>query len=222
MSFIDRAWPELELTADERQWCDYYASADKPGVLRRCQQVTLVFSTFPGEENVQSVKFASSGRRTRVFALTFSGDTFWWGIRLTADAGETFITPTSGPGAATFARIRALQGIAPMSETVGGGESNLDGTVTNQQVAEPLIFDPNIVLEGTQEIRVDGEVFGDPLAGTESGRTLIHVGFHYWEFPDYPRVLAGVPGRADVKSVGDLKRQQRAAKGGTYSLKNGV
>ena len=221
MSFIDRAWPELELTEEERQWCDYYASDKKPGVLRRTQQVTLVLTTFAGEQNVFSVKFASSGRRTRVFGLTFSGDTLWWRIRMTADAGETFITPTSGPGAAQFAFVRALQGISPIAGSLGGLDSNLDGTVTNQQTAEPLIFDPNILLEGTQEIKVDGDVDPQVLGNVEQGRSLLHVGFHYWEFPDYPRVLGGVPGRVDVPNMPTLKRDMRNV-GGIYQPKKGV
>lgn len=197
MSLLNTWWPPLELTDEEREWCSYYQEGDIPGVLPRQWLVTLTASNVAAL-NVLSQNLQFSGRRIRIYAMTASGDIAAWAITLRSQAGELYI-----PNLAPVSTLLGLE------HTEFAAQSMFDQSpavapayLGSSPGGQPLLFDPNIVLEGTQGIVIDGVVsprFGAAALPATDWLAVLNLCFWVWEFPDYPRergLKPNVPNRA--------------------------
>lgn len=177
-------WPPLELTPEERSYCAHYARGDTPGVLRRTYGAELIQTTITGEPSQPTQTVTFSGRRVRLFGISFSGDLDAWAIQLKSPAGTLY---TNG-----FAPVPALLNQQPDLSTF-----NMIPTFSTSQPtiylarpgALPMLFDPNIVLEGTDALVIEGQVGAAWItrAANQPYRAVLNCALHVWEFPDAPR-----------------------------------
>lgn len=190
MSFVNTWWPQLELEPDEREWCGIYAEEGLPGVLPRQWPCTLIGSSIASENVLrQTVNF--SGRRTRIYAMTASGDIAAWRIKVTSQAGEQYITGTdTSPGGAPVATLLGLE------HTMWAAESQVDQNAADgiayliSPGGQPLLFDPNLVIEGVQGLVIEGELsprFGAAAQPQTDWRAVLNLCWWVWEFPEFPR-----------------------------------
>src|SRR5258705_13747142 len=85
-------WPNLELSDYERKFVRIYKDGKYPGVLRRTYKVVLnspaqAAKNLPVEQLTGQIQIA---RRSRVFALTFSGNTDSWRLGITNASGTNY------------------------------------------------------------------------------------------------------------------------------------
>ncbi len=194
--FMDQYWPKLELTKEELEFCRAYDGPDFPGVKRRSYVNQLISTTFTNETSVFQQNFSPSGRRTRVFAFTFSGFVAAWQIKIYSTSGELWVQD--------FTTITALCNSGPRASTTGMQLEVLTGQGELQLLQQGVIpyrRDPNILLEGTQELVFEGRTLIDPDAS--DGRFVLNIGVHVWEFPDMPKGKGALP-RAGAKG-GELE-----------------
>lgn len=185
---LNIGWPPLFLTEDESQYVATYATkfpdgTRKPGVLRRSYGGKLVVPTnLPNERQQLSYQFRASGRFTRLFAVTFSGNVDFWRIKMTTVPGEVLVDE---------APINALLNVP----SYAGRSANLPYNNGNPatvffQGSGLLYFEPNVVLEGTSAIDFDGTLdssWTSVLQPGDQARAVLNIGVHVWEFPDVPR-----------------------------------
>jgi len=190
--FMNQYWPRLELTDEEREWCRSYdgeytvkdASGNPvqktfPGVYRRTYVQQLRSTTFTNETNKFQDNYSPSGRRTRIFAFTFSGFVAGWQIKMFSTSGEQWVQD--------FTTVTALVNSAPRA----GSGMSLEIAPTTPELTlmqQGVIMyrrDPNILLEGTQELVFQGQTLIAPFE--TNGRFVLNIATHVWEFPDMPR-----------------------------------
>lgn len=200
-------WPLLELTEEERQHVAHYQSPDKPGVLRRIYTARLIVSTVVGQiqsQPEQSVQF--SGRRVRVFGLTMSGDLAAWRLTVKNPAGTLFTTEA--------ASVPSLLGYQEdLTDTNMIAQWAFTGINPNDYLSivapPPLLFDPNIVIEGTDSLIFSGSL-GQPWVDRAFGqpyRAVLNIAVHCWEFPEFPRERPFVTptGKTSNRSVAGVR-----------------
>jgi hypothetical protein len=195
--YMNQVWPRLELTKEEMEYCRNYDGrypTDEvgpdgkkkwklfPGVRRRTYVNQLVNTTFTDETSVFQQNFSPSGRRTRVFAFTFSGYIAAWQIKIFSTSGELWVQDFTTITALCNGAPRAPAGGFGMQSEVLVGESKF--TLLQQGVI-PYRRDPNILLGGTQELVFQGQTLVAPAAS--NGRFVLNIATHVWEFPDMPR-----------------------------------
>ncbi len=196
---LSNVWPPLRLTAEEQQYCGYYANEQgpqdgRPGVLRRMWPVTLSATLVTGETSVLIAQFVPSGRRTRVFAMTFSGDIEWWTLELKTLSGEILIQR------APVSTLLNLQ-------TTGGNNASFGFGISEATLSRPnngpLFFDPNIVLTGSQTLTLTGTVEPDTVS-LPGERSVLHTVFHVWEFPAWgpSGTIPETPGQTGAPAAG--------------------
>lgn len=162
----------------------------RPGVLRRMYPLQLIGTTFPGETNQTTQNYLPSGRRTRVFALTFSGDVEWWVLSLRSQSGEIFIEST---------QVATMLNLARSAGTASSQIFSDSATSLYRPNSGPYTILPNIVLQGSQTLVVSGG-FDAGKIPNPNGRTVLNIVFHVWEFPNWgpagtmPTVAPGQPG----------------------------
>ena len=186
---LNIGWPPLFLTEDESKYVATYATkfpdgTRKPGVLRRSYAGKLVVPTnLPNERQQLSYQFRASGRYTRLFAVTFSGNVDFWRIKLTTTPGEVLVDE---------APVNALLNVP----SYAGRSANLAMNGGNPatvllQGSGLLYFEPNVVLEGTSAIDFEGFLDSSWISSlvqpTDQARAVLNIGVHVWEFPDVPR-----------------------------------
>lgn len=183
---LNIAWPPLLLTEDELEFCGQYADPEKPGVLRRVYSGTLVRPrNIAGETDALIYTYKPSGRFTRVFAVTFTGDVLFWEVKLRTDPGEVLITDYTAVSALTN------QGSWGRASFVVPYANQFEGSyATGGTPPGPLLFEPNIALEGTSNLYFEGRVVPewDALTTPQAlTRAVLNVAVHVWEFPQMPR-----------------------------------
>ena len=188
-------WPPLQLTEFESQHVGHYAGVRKadgrayPGVFRRAYPLTLTRArNIDGEADQLVANFAPSGRYTRVFALTFSGDVQYWTLKLRTNPGEVLfqssvvstLVNNQNSGAGTAAPPQAA----------------FPGIAFTAQPVPPLVFEPNVVLPGNANLVFEGDVVPawdfyaqnppvlPPPPPPYPSRAVLHILVHVWEFPD--------------------------------------
>lgn len=194
-----QVWPNLELTEEEREFVGHYASSSKPGVLRRTYVAKLIQSTVANtiSQPSQSVNF--SGRRVRIFGLTFSGDLAAWRVTITNPAGSLFTTAdASVPALLGYQEDLTTNNMLPAWAFTGAAPVDYLST----SAPPPLLFDPNLIIEGTDSLIFNGSV-GQPWIDRALGqpyRAILNIAVHCWEFPDFPRERPFVDDKGKTKS----------------------
>jgi len=174
MNSTNIVWPELQLTDEERRSVGHYADQERPGVLPRVSQVTLVDTTLAGEASVLAVPFVPSGRRTKIHSITFSGDLELWAVKLEQSSGEQLF----GSGFIPVPSLTNLHGMIGMAGSPDFSVSQV--LLTRQPMPAPLRLEPALQLDGAQGLIVTGQ-FTAPGGGAR--RSVLNIAFHYWEFP---------------------------------------
>lgn len=191
-------WPPLELDPIEREYVAHYANPAKPGVLRRAYGATLVQSIVAGvdPQPTQIVNF--SGRRTRVFGFTFSGDVSAWLLTISNPAGTLYTTQRSSVAAMCGLESDLSQPGGPaMPEWIPG---TINGAYLSSAAPLPVLRDPCIVIEGTDSLIFEGVLSPTWIAYAEGEdyTAVLNIAVHCWEFPDYPRERPFVDNKGKV------------------------
>jgi len=192
-------WPRLQLTEAELQKWSVYS---QPGKIQR----PVLYRAYAGElrittttpEDSENIQIA---RRSRVFAMTASGDVHNVEIQLVDSSGEQYTmgwTPMSNLLMGTNVDPRGMAifaGQATWAQNASLGFL-LGSMVGNPYAAAPHIFEPNIVLAGNQTLNVKGRAMlptrtlpkataPDNDNSETAHEEIVHLSFvmHAWEFP---------------------------------------
>lgn len=192
-------WPHCELTPYELQWVRLYKTGKFPGVLRRIYQVLLNSTAnpnVPGLEVPHTSGQVQISRRSRVFGLSFAGDTSQWRVSIESASGERY-TPVN-PGApqtpSAFSGVDPSQApivasmcpgsfFSPASSLgaptlgVSGEEGEFDGFATFNEFRLPLLIEPNWELVPNETLIFTGTALADNVT--------LEVACHVWEFPKW-------------------------------------
>ena len=194
-------WPNLELSDYERKFVRIYKDGNKPGVLRRTYKVVLNSpaqpnKNLPVEQLGGQIQIA---RRSRVFALTFSGNTDSWRLKITNASGTTYtvqdprqhqdpIVSSMVPG--NTSNAVSLGGLAtPLTglNSDGVGPDLQDFNIfQDQNQPFPLLLDPNWVLMPNETLIFNGTPI--PVSVVINKQTVVPpltltISIHVWEFP---------------------------------------
>ncbi len=181
-------WPELDLTDAERKYVGYYATPEKPGVLRRTYKIVLANRAIPLAGILQPalIQNLQISRRARVFGLTFAGDVSCWWLEIKTASGEQYTPPNT---------LAAQLGNPPgclVSSMLPGTPWNVAAVVGaypgvgfegQQYQAGPLILEPNGVLVPNETLIFSGTPQLPPLA-VPPVTVALEIGIHVWEFPN--------------------------------------
>lgn len=189
-------WPHCELTDFEKKFVSLYKEDGKPGVLRRTYRVilnALADSSVIGFDVPRTEQVLQISRRSRVFGLSFAGDTAAWRLRISNAAGTDYTPINVGapqvPSA--FPDISGVQYPIVASMCPGSIYSLLSSmtppppsvVIADEQELGlgsefqlPLILDPNWQLVPNESL-----VFqGFPI---REGQAVLEIAVHVWEFP---------------------------------------
>lgn len=173
-------WPRFRLTPDEAKYSSKYEDPGKTTtpVLRRMYYgfVNMTPSIRQDQETFQI------SRRSRLFALTASGDINMVEIQISDITGEQYTTdfvPLADllggtnydpRGAEIFTLPAQFPGLIPIGFQVGAFYFS------------PLIFEPNIALAPNQTITVNAR----PINPVITADLHVSLCFHVYEFPGMP------------------------------------
>jgi len=199
-------WPSLQLTDYEKQYVAMYKTKDKPGVLRRVYQVQLASQAVP-DSNIPAVVTTTKiqiARRSRVFAMTFTGNLDGWRLSVRNTNGTLYTnrTPRTNKAPIVTSLISgsyhnaASLGGAPLPLTEVPIETQSIGLAINlattqssmQMVANfPWQIEPNWVCQPNETIIFEGEdispEYSVPGEGIIKIPQVLNISFFAWEFP---------------------------------------
>lgn len=190
-------WPRCELTEYELQFVRYYKTDNFPGVLRRSYGVilnSLANPNVPGLEQAKTSGQVQISRRSRVFGLSFAGDTSCWRLGIGKANGEDFTGVNPGapqnPSAFPLASTSPYPIVASMCPgTVYSPLSNLGRPPLGAVIASnryqswnewrlPMLVEPNWEFDPNELL-----VFtGVPIITTQA---ILEIMVHVWEFPGW-------------------------------------
>lgn len=197
-------WPALELTEYERKFVRIYKTGKLPGVLNRRYKVTLNSQAAP-DQNLPVITLGGQiqiARRSRVYALTFTGNLDRWRLNISNASGTQYtnksprgqldpIVSSMVPG--MYANALSLGGLVPPlpagnSPGIGPAISFItNGVTVIGQQPFPLLIEPNWLLMPNETL-----IFtGTPLevhVTTEGQQDInpmltLTICAHVWEFP---------------------------------------
>jgi hypothetical protein len=174
-------WPTIELTDYEKRFVSLYKTKDRPGVMRRTYKVLLnntINSTVPGLEVVHNEGAIQIARRSRVFGLTFGGDTNIWRLNISTASGEVF-TPKFAGGADPVVNSLTAGSMWNIYATDLNSPSDVPGGEgSSKQMAfsiMPMLIEPNWELSPNEQLIFRGI--------SETDNSILEIGVHAWEFP---------------------------------------
>ena len=177
--------PDLELTAEEKTRWSYYDDddADGPRVGVKLRVLPFVFQSsnnIAGDVNVLAATLTMSDLRSRLIGFTFSGDVEFWQLTATKNDQEYLI---GGQGSAAVrvvtllgnAYAYAATGMVPTTAPAGSATARPNGT--------PYVFDPSVLLLGSDVVKVIGNVLPVPAPGGTATRYVLNGALWVWGFP---------------------------------------
>jgi len=180
-------WPVLRLTPEELRWNDYYDMPDgRRGVLARALSKTITLDA----AHPSASTFTVSSRRSRVYAITWSGDVTAARVNVQSGSGEQYL------GVGSFCHIPLLCGGCPHSTLDQGAPfpalypSKAASATAVSHAARPFLLElePNIVLPGAKQLQFSYtlENATDPSIGGQTPTAYtIEMVVHVWEFPKW-------------------------------------
>lgn len=198
-------WPNLQLTEYEKKYVRMYKEDKFPGVLRRVYNLQLA-SEAQTENNIPAARLIDKyqvARRSRIFAISFSGNPDAWRLKVTNSNGTLYTNPA--PRSQQFPIVTSLvagsyynalaqggMGLTPLFQegTVSIGPSlNPSAQFMTNTQSFPWIIEPNwvcqpnesIIFEGTKIATVwhlEGEADLD-----DELRSVLNISVYAWEFP---------------------------------------
>lgn len=173
-------WPRFRLTPDEAKYSSKYEDPGKTTtpVIRRMYYgfVNMTPSIRQDQETFQI------SRRSRLFALTASGDVNMIEIQISDITGEQYTTDFiplatllggtnyDPRGAEIFSLPLAFPGLIPFTQQY------------RAEYFSPLIFEPNICLAPNQTITINAR----PINPSITSNLHVSLCFHVYEFPGMP------------------------------------
>lgn len=194
-------WPTLELTDYERKFVRIYKTKDYPGVLNRRYKITLNSQPNP-KANLPQIQLAGQiqiARRSRIYALTFAGNTDRWRLNI-ANASGTNYTQKSPRGQLDPVVTSMVPGNLHNGLSLGGQVLPItlgtpgfgigpnfegDGQVFTGTQPYPLLLDPNWTLMPNETLIFTGTPIDVSIAGEVPiiPPLVLNIGIHVWEFP---------------------------------------
>lgn len=209
-------WPALELTEYERRFVRIYRTrivkqqngknvvVEYPGVLNRRYKITLTSQALP-DKNLPQIKLSDNiqiARRSRIYALTFSGNMDRWRLNIQNASGTQYtnksprgqldpIVSSLVPG--MNANALSLGGLTPpLTGTPSPGIGpQISGTLNGQTIAGqqpfPLLIEPNWLLMPNETLIFTGTPL-DVTTNIFTEQTVtppltLTICAHVWEFP---------------------------------------
>jgi hypothetical protein len=201
-------WPKLNLTDYEKKFVDLYKTDKKPGVLRRVYNIQLANQAQPAD-NIPAAKLIDKyqiARRSRIFAITFSGNTDQWRLSVTNTNGTVYTNPA--PRSQQFPVVTSIIAGSYYNALATGGQIVADGpyvpgaytdsvginpTLSNQFMSGvqnfPWLIEPNWVCQPNESIIFQGidiapslKFLGTPDL-TITLPTVLNISIYAWEFP---------------------------------------
>lgn len=182
-----------------------YKDDKKPGVLRRAYNIQLANQAQPNE-NIPAIKLIDKyqiARRSRIFAITFSGNTDAYRLSVSNTNGTVYTNPAprsqqfpvvSSIVAGSYYNALSTGGmIAPFvpgayTDSIGPNPNLSNQFMSTTQVF-PWIIEPNWVCQPNESIIFQGydicpQYFfnGDPSL-TAVLPTVLNITIYSWEFP---------------------------------------
>ncbi len=178
-------WPRLRLTADEAtKWTPY----SSPKLLQK----NVIYRAYAGEvildmTNKEDTETIQISRRSRVFAMTASGDVFNIEMQIYDSVGEQYTmgwVPVSNMILGTAADFRGFANFQPAFGLPAGVPV---GYVFGAASVAPHVFEPNIVLDPNQTLsfkaRTMNALTALPADPQTNETSLLSFVVHVWEFP---------------------------------------
>lgn len=180
-------WPRCNLSDYERQYTTKYPNPNNNvrGVLRRFYPAKLELTS---TQQMPSFQFQTA-RRSKVFGLTFAGDTEYFGIKLQTATGEQLFSDFMEVSLLTGGYTSGLPGmVAGLLSAINPNLSLLMPSVN------PLIFNPAIELSPNQVLTVYGKGLtpfnfvpeGYPPLENPPSKYRLDMTLHVWEYPGMP------------------------------------
>lgn len=173
-------WPHPLLTPQESQGCALYRTVlpDKtvvPGILRRVYPFQLRSTLIAGEQSVLAVTFVTSGLKTLLHGITFSGDIEFWEMSLRTASGQILFDTTP---VTALLNLPYLDG-SSMPSNAGTNRND----VLLRPNAPPKTWDPAWVIDGTQALLLEGAPLGATYVAGATDRGVLNIALHVWEIP---------------------------------------
>lgn len=181
-------WPNCELTDFERQHVSIYPEEVrrpdgsvyvKPGVLNRVYPIQLARL----DDSNARIQASLEGqlqiaRRSRLFALTFSGDLASWRLLMRLSSGEAITAQENGTGDAPLVSSMVAGTYYNADAFIGEQPTGDDGQYVHQMGA--LQIEPNWELSPNTTLLFEGAI-ADGIEDENQRLLFIHA--HVWEFP---------------------------------------
>jgi hypothetical protein len=162
-------WPRCQLTPDESKVVSLYFDPEKRRtVIRRTYNGFLVLDATQRQPTF-SFQIA---RRSRVFALTASGDIPQFRIQLQSSSGEQYF-----PDFVSASNIFGGYNQLPRSAIY----PNFTQVLGMPFTLAPFVMEPNIILAPNENLNLIGQEQTPYVASTYR----LEVCFHVWEYPGY-------------------------------------
>lgn len=180
-------WPNCVLTEYERKFVSLYKDGKKPGVLRRVYRLQLATPAQP-DQNIPAVVTTDKiqiARRSRVFAITFSGNLDSWRLSIKNTNGTQYTNPTprtNKPPIVSSLIAGSMYSAAAMGYDVSSGIQPFFGGTTGYQLIQsygaaygpidgqesvslvtqnrqnfPWLIEPNWVLQPNESLIFEGQ-----------------------------------------------------------------
>lgn len=214
-------WPKLQLTDFEKQFVSVYAVHDsggnvlKPGVLRRSYRLQLA-SQAQREKNIPAQKLIDQiqiSRRARIFAITFSGNTDCFRLKVANSNGTQYTNPAnrsqqypvvSSLVAGSYYNALALGGkVQPLAQAhastatdaIGPNPGFVASHLAGLQ-AMPWIIEPNWITQPNETLIFQGwditpawstTVDANGVTASVTPPSVLNIELFAWEFPGMGR-----------------------------------
>ena len=166
-------WPRLKLTPEEAKYSSKYwdPSTGRRGVLRRMYQGFLELNQVKRRDSF-SFQIA---RRSRVFALTASGDIPQFRMQIQDASGENYL-------ATSVCASNLFGGYNQVPTSINEFAEDQKPYSGQNATVSPFVIEPNIVLMPNQTLNVIAE----PYRQYDGVDYRIDLVVHCWEFPGFP------------------------------------
>jgi hypothetical protein len=171
-------WPRFQLTPNEAKYNSIYEepSSNRNAVLRRIYAGELNLNTTRREDQ----ETIQNSRRSRVFALTASGDTNQFEVNIADITGEQYTVGFIPLSNLIGGPVYDPRGAIAFNPTLGTGGLATGTVFAGATTYIPYVFEPSVVLAPNQTLTVTGR----PINPEITDDLHVDLCFHVWEFPN--------------------------------------
>ncbi len=122
------------------------------------------------------MRFVTSGLKTLLYGITFSGDLEFWKMSIRTASGEVLFDTTPIP---VLMNLPFRDGTAQPSDA----DTNPNDVLLRPN-APIKTWDPNWVIDGTQALQMDADVIGSTYVSVDgTDRGVMNLALHVYELP---------------------------------------